>query len=462
GLIVSTEEGTRVHVPRVSKLKRTHASYPATSKYGPAALTRNDPRLNPGVDLDEMIFSKHKDNVLVRKGTSVHESLRKSAQVYACKFSGIDFSPLTVEEAILGIPGLEKLDPKTASGLPYTKTRKQMIDFKNGKILDPELEERLKIWLSGKAPECFYQTFLKDEIRPIEKVKAGKTRIIDVPPLDHVLAFRMLFGRFMAYYHLNPGFKIGSAIGCDPETAWNGFGYTLSSKQYKYDFDYSNFDASHSTSIFEILEEEFFTPENGFDVRCSLLLKSLSCSTHCCENKRLTIISGLPSGTSGTSVLNTVINNIIFHASLYNVYSNFEWQDVEMIAYGDDVVAASDHELRLDLVKDFMKTIGYKITPADKGEEFTPKDMADLTFLKRRFVKISGLWAPVMETENLQAMLSWYKPGTLNEKLTSIAHLAHFSGKQTYEELFEPFVKNGFEILPWKQLHLEWLNKFGY
>lgn len=462
GIIENTETGPRVHVPRTSKLKRTNANYPATDKYGPAALSRYDPRLNEGVNLDEVIFSKHTQNTLVEKGSTFRSALDMAAEIYGEKFRGNDFSPLSVEDAILGIPGLDRLDPNTASGLPYTKTRRQMIDFNTGQILDDTLKCRLGQWLAGRPPkDVHYQTFLKDEIRPIEKVKAGKTRIIDVPPLDHVIAFRMLFGRFIAHYHLNFGFKTGSAIGCDPDVAWASFGFELSGFPYLYDFDYSNFDASHSTSIFEILEQKFFSPELGFDPRCSLLLKSLAVSTHCYENKRLQIAGGLPSGTAGTSVLNTVINNIIFHGALYHTYTNFEWDDISMLAYGDDIVVASKFELDLVMVKAFMNRIGYKITPADKSDEFRPKCMDDICFLKRRFVKVAGVWAPVMETENLEAMLSWYKPGTLNEKLQSVSRLAHFSGRDVYDHLFKPFTRDGFDVTPWKQLHLEWLNKLS-
>lgn len=462
GIIENTETGPRVHVPRTSKLKRTNATYPATEKFGPAALSRYDPRLNKGVNLDEVIFSKHTQNMLVEKGSTFRSALDMAADIYGEKFRGNDFSPLSVEDAILGIPGLDRLDPNTASGLPYTKTRRQMIDFNTGQILDDTLKCRLGQWLAGRPPqEVHYQTFLKDEIRPIEKVKAGKTRIIDVPPLDHVIAFRMLFGRFIAHYHLNFGFKTGSAIGCDPDVAWASFGFELSGFPYLYDFDYSNFDASHSVSIFEILEQKFFSPELGFDPRCSLLLKSLAVSTHCYENKRLQIAGGLPSGTAGTSVLNTVINNIIFHGALYHTYTNFEWDDISMLAYGDDIVVASKFELDLVMVKAFMNRIGYKITPADKSDEFRPKCMDDICFLKRRFVKVAGVWAPVMETENLEAMLSWYKPGTLNEKLQSVSRLAHFSGRDVYDHLFKPFIRDGFDVTPWKQLHLEWLNKLS-
>lgn len=460
GLIVKEETGERVHVPRQSKLKRTHATYPATKDYGPAVLSRNDPRLNPGVDFDSVIFSKHVNNVLIDKDTSVWQSLKLAAQVYAQRLKNIDKEPLTVEEAIAGIPGLDRLDPKTASGLPYKKTRKQMIDFQTCEIVDDQLKCRLGMWLAGRKPETLYQTFLKDEIRPIEKVKAGKTRIIDVTPLDHVLAFRIVMGRFMAGFHQNHGFKLGSAVGCDPDVAWANYGFKLGGLKYQYDFDYSNFDASHSESIFEVLKEFIFTPDNGFDQRCSLMIDSLVESVHCYEDKRITIRGGLPSGTAGTSVINTIINNIILHAAFYYTYSNFEWDDLQMLAYGDDIVAASDHELDLDRIKDFMARIGYKITPADKGETFTPKSMKDIQFLKRRFRKIAGIWAPVMEISNLQAMLSWYKPGTLNEKLESVSRLAHFCGEEEYNNLFKPFVEDGFDIKPWKQLHLEWLNKF--
>ncbi|AIZ66891.1 polyprotein [Cosavirus JMY-2014] len=462
GSLVELADGPRVHVPRTTKFKRTNAVYPATSKCGPAVLSRNDPRLDPDIDFDKQIFSKHNKNVNYATDSSIWNTMTKVTQIYFEKFGKHDWSPLTLKEAIEGIPGLDKLDPNTASGLPYTKTRKQLIDFTTCEIKDSELQARLDKWLKGEKPELIYQTFLKDEIRSIEKIKKGKTRIIDVTPLDHVLAFRILFGRFFAHFHQHFGFGIGSAVGCDPDTAWPAFGAKLASYKNQYDFDYSNFDASHSTDSFALLRDFFFTPENGFDSRCSLMLDSLAVSIHSYEDKRYSITGGLPSGTAGTSVINTLINNVIFRSALYHTYSNFEWDDVILMAYGDDIVAASDYDLDLSRVKEFMAKIGYTITPANKGENFTQRPLTEIQFLKRYFGKQNGMWVPIMQKENLEMMLSWYKPGTLQEKLDSVAQLAHFSGEDTYKTLFQPFINDGFKIKPWKQLHFEWLNKFKF
>lgn len=465
GLLIEKDPGQFVHVSRRTQLRPTCAKEIFQPKFGPAALSRNDKRLLPGVDLDQKIFSKHTNNVC-----NMPEVMSDMAREYANQiFSqiGRDNGPISVREAILGMDGLDAMEKKTSPGLPYTlqnKRREDLIDFENGEIINPQLEKEIANYQQGLYDDHIFQTFLKDEIRPIEKVVEGKTRVVDVASVGHCIVGRTLLGRFASKFQTRPGFKIGSAIGCNPDVDWTRFYHDAMKFKYVYDVDYSNFDASHGTAIFDVIKQEIFNSANGFDPRVWDFLDSLACSTHAYEERRFQLIGGLPSGCSSTSVINTVINNVVIRTGLAMVYKNFDFYDIQVLAYGDDLLIATDYELDLNLLKARMETIGYKITPANKGTAFKDvMQIGEAQFLKRKFVCDEGrpfLIRPVMERENLAAMLSFYRPGTMTERLESIVQLAVHSGKEVYDWLFKPYRDTGFVIPEWSTANRRWYSNF--
>lgn len=465
GLLIEKDPGQFVHVSRRTQLRPTCAKEIFQPKFGPAALSRNDKRLLPGVDLDQKIFSKHTNNVC-----NMPEVMTDMAREYANQiFSqiGRDNGPISVREAILGMDGLDAMEKKTSPGLPYTlqnKRREDLIDFETGDIISPQLEREIANYQQGFYDDHVFQTFLKDEIRPIEKVVEGKTRVVDVASVGHCIVGRTLLGRFASKFQTRPGFKIGSAIGCNPDVDWTRFYHDAMKFKYVYDVDYSNFDASHGTAIFDVIKQEIFNATNGFDPRVWDFLDSLACSTHAYEERRFQLIGGLPSGCSSTSVINTVINNVVIRTGLAMVYKNFDFYDIQVLAYGDDLLIATDFELDLNLLKARMETIGYKITPANKGTAFKDvMQIGEAQFLKRKFVCDEGrpfLIRPVMERENLAAMLSFYRPGTMTERLESIVQLAVHSGKEVYDWLFKPYRDTGFIIPEWSTANRRWYSNF--
>lgn len=465
GLLIEEERGPYVHVCRRTQLRPTVAKEYFNPHFGPAALSKNDKRLLPGVNLDETIFSKHKGNTLAIPRDMVDMAREYANQLFSQV--GRDNGKLTVREAILGIDGLDPMEKKTSPGLPYTlmsKRREDLLDFESGEIRDPKLMSEVNSFLNGDYSDHIFQTFLKDEIRPLEKVQVGKTRIVDVASLGHCITGRSLLGRFASKFQTRPGFEIGSAIGCNPDVDWTRFYHDMMKHKYVYDVDYSNFDASHGTAIFEVLKQEIFNTANGFDPAVGAYLDSLAVSRHAYEDRRFLIVGGLPSGCSSTSVLNTVMNNIIIRTGLAMTYKNFDFYDVKVLAYGDDLLLATDYELDLNLLQARMEKIGYKITPANKEGAFrSTMEVQDVQFLKRKFVNDSGrpfLVRPVMDSENLAAMLSFYRPGTMTERLESIVQLAVHSGREVYDWLFKPYRDAGYLIPEWTTANRRWYQQF--
>nr|QEP29105.1 polyprotein [Senecavirus A] len=445
GLMTELEPGVTIHVPRKSKLRKTTAHAVYKPEFEPAVLSKFDPRLDKDVDLDEVIWSKHTANVPYQPPLFYTYMSEYAHRVFS--FLGKDNDILTVKEAILGIPGLDPMDPHTAPGLPYAVSglrRTDLVEFANGTV-DPALAMQIQKFLDGDYSDHVFQTFLKDEIRPSEKVRAGKTRIVDVPSLAHCIVGRMLLGRFAAKFQSHPGFLLGSAIGSDPDVFWTVIGAQLEGRKNTYDVDYSAFDSSHGTGSFEALISHFFTVDNGFSPALGPYLRSLAVSVHAYGERRIKITGGLPSGCAATSLLNTVLNNVIIRTALALTYKEFEYDMVDIIAYGDDLLVGTDYDLDFNEVARRAAKLGYKMTPANKGSVFPPtSSLSDAVFLKRKFVQNNdGLYRPVMDVKNLEAMLSYFKPGTLLEKLQSVSMLAQHSGKEEYDRLMHPFADYG-------------------
>nr|UPO81504.1 polyprotein [Foot-and-mouth disease virus] len=464
GLVVDTREvEERVHVMRKTKLAPTVAHGVFQPEFGPAALSNNDKRLNEGVVLDEVIFSKHKGDAKMSEADK--KLFRLCAADYASHLHnvlGTANSPLSVFEAIKGVDGLDAMEPDTAPGLPWAlqgKRRGALIDFENGTV-GSEIEQALKL-MEKKEYKFTCQTFLKDEIRPMEKVKAGKTRIVDVLPVEHIIYTRMMIGRFCAQMHSNNGPQIGSAVGCNPDVDWQRFGTHFAQYKNVWDIDYSAFDANHCSDAMNIMFEEVFREEFGFHPNAVWILKTLINTEHAYENKRITVEGGMPSGCSATSIINTILNNIYVLYALRRHYEGVELSHYTMISYGDDIVVASDYDLDFEALKPHFKSLGQTITPADKSDKgfVLGQSITDVTFLKRHFHLDyeTGFYKPVMASKTLEAILSFARRGTIQEKLISVAGLAVHSGPDEYRRLFEPF-QGTFEIPSYRSLYLRWVN----
>nr|UPO81485.1 polyprotein [Foot-and-mouth disease virus] len=464
GLVVDTREvEERVHVMRKTKLAPTVAHGVFQPEFGPAALSNNDKRLNEGVVLDEVIFSKHKGDAKMSEADK--RLFRLCAADYASHLHnvlGTANSPLSAFEAIKGVDGLDAMEPDTAPGLPWAlqgKRRGALIDFENGTV-GPEIEQALKL-MEKREYKFTCQTFLKDEIRPLEKVKAGKTRIVDVLPVEHIIYTRMMIGRFCAQMHSNNGPQIGSAVGCNPDVDWQRFGTHFAQYKNVWDIDYSAFDANHCSDAMNIMFEEVFREEFGFHPNAVWILKTLINTEHAYENKRITVEGGMPSGCSATSIINTILNNIYVLYALRRHYEGVELSHYTMISYGDDIVVASDYDLDFEALKPHFKSLGQTITPADKSDKgfVLGQSITDVTFLKRHFHLDygTGFYKPVMASKTLEAILSFARRGTIQEKLISVAGLAVHSGQDEYRRLFEPFAGT-FEIPSYRSLYLRWVN----
>lgn len=451
-----------VHVVTTSKLQPSVYQEFWEPKTAPAVLSKYDSRCE--CDLDTAMFSKYKGDVK----EAPFPEMRIATEQYLEQIRPIlppDVTrELSLEEAVFGYQDLSPLDLDTSAGWPYVIRGETKRDLIRGTKEEPDLS-RLVNALDLHGYNHPFVTYLKDETRPLEKIKEGKTRLIECSSLNDTIRFRRTFGVFMAAFIANPGIVTGTAVGCDPDVHWSQFYATLHLENC-IAFDYKNFDASVPTCMFN--ELKYFFTKLGFSAQAVQLLDHISCSHHVYRSQAYIVEGGMPSGTPGTSLLNSMINNLVVKTCCLVAYSHIDLFQLHIIAYGDDLIVSYPYELDPRAFVSVAAKLGMTMTPPDKQDEFPSPGIENCTFLKRKFRPDPAypfLIHPEYPLELCFESLCWTrKAGTLVEHVTSLAYLAWHGGPQKYQEFCDfvrkPSFGQSIPIPPYGYLEHRWLSLF--
>lgn len=407
-----------------------HDLFPGSKE--PAALSNKDPRVE--VDFERQIFSKHKGNT----NFSITPSMRLAVEHYTQQLRAVVPSnltePMTLEEVVYGTTNLEPLDLTTSAGYPYIT-----MGITKRDLIPPRGEPLTKLAqaLLDHGTDLPYVTFLKDELRPIKKIKEGKTRIIEASSLNDTILMKQTFGRLFQTFHGNPGVSTGSAVGCDPDFHWSTFYHQLRENGGELlAFDYSNYDASLDTVWFECLK--MVLANLGYGGRALEILDSICNSRHIYKNIEYAVEGGMPSGCSGTSIFNTMINNLIIRTLILDVYKGVDLDSLRVIAYGDDIIATYPFKLDAELIAQAGLSYNLTMTPPDKTSSFNETSWETVTFLKRRFVPDESypyLVHPVYPMSEVYESIRWTKsPKHTREHIHSLCYLAWHNGRDIYND----------------------------
>nr|ANV28244.1 polyprotein [Poliovirus 1] len=445
-----------INAPSRTKLEPSAFHYVFEGVKEPAVLTKNDSRLK--VDFEEAIFSKYVGN----KITEVDEYMKEAADHYAGQLMSLDINTdqMCLEDAMYGTDGLEALDLSTSAGYPYVALGKKKRDILNKQTRDTKEMQRLLDTYGINLPLV---TYVKDELRSKSKVEQGKSRLIEASSLNDSVAMRMAFGNLYATFHKNPGVVTGSAVGCDPDLFWSKIPVLMEEKLFA--FDYTGYDASLSPAWFEALK--IVLEKIGFGDRVDYI-DYLNHSHHLYKNKTYCVKGGMPSGCSGTSIFNSMINNIIIRTLLLKTYKGIDLDHLKMIAYGDDVIASYPHEVDASLLAQSGKDYGLTMTPADKSATFEQVTWENVTFLKRFFradEKYPFLIHPVMPMKEIHESIRWTKdPRNTQDHVRSLCLLAWHNGEEEYNKFLAKIrsVPIGRALLlpEYSTLYRRWLDSF--
>nr|UCJ00139.1 MAG: polyprotein [Myna hepatovirus] len=344
-----------------------------------------------------------------------------------CKLAAIcedvDHRVLTPIEAIEGIEGLDGLDMKTSPGLPYVLHGLRKSDLIKVEKGDLEMHPMLFSYWSrsmdalekGYDLDCVFATCAKDELRPEEKVVASQTRAIESAPLHFTILVRQVWGTVLGCLQSSPGWHSGIAVGMDPDSDWDPmFKSAVRFADVGLDLDFKNFDASvspfmlrNACVIMSILSG------TSLDMG-EVIFRTICYSRHMIGNMIYQVRGSMPSGTPCTSVLNSIINQMMTYYVLVEVtHSTYALvhETFKVLCYGDDIVILVRRGQ--ELPEDFCHkiTIGYArmgmtVTGSDK-REVRIKPVLELEFLKRTVSIQDGTFYPRMRDKTIWSMVAW-------------------------------------------------------
>ncbi|AAC63944.2 polyprotein precursor [Echovirus E1] len=446
-----------INTPSKTKLEPSVFHQVFEGNKEPAVLRNGDPRLK--VNFEEAIFSKYIGNV----NTHVDEYMQEAVDHYAGQLATLDIStePMKLEDAVYGTEGLEALDLTTSAGYPYVA-----LGIKKRDILSKKTKDltKLKECMDKYGLNLPMVTYVKDELRSAEKVAKGKSRLIEASSLNDSVAMRQTFGNLYKTFHLNPGIVTGSAVGCDPDVFWSKIPVMLDGHLIA--FDYSGYDASLSPVWFACLK--LLLEKLGYTNKETNYIDYLCNSHHLYRDKHYFVRGGMPSGCSGTSIFNSMINNIIIRTLMLKVYKGIDLDQFRMIAYGDDVIASYPWPIDASLLAEAGKDYGLIMTPADKGECFNEVTWTNVTFLKRYFradEQYPFLVHPVMPMKDIHESIRWTKdPKNTQDHVRSLCLLAWHNGEHEYEEFIRKIrsvpVGRCLTLPAFSTLRRKWLDSF--
>lgn len=428
-MYMTTGETTMAPMASKTKLRRTSLDY-RPSRMAPAILRKigdKDP-LRVGVRKYD-INLPHIDEDLVAEAVADYKSVINSGhniEHYRSK------SRLTINEAIQGVPELTFMDSinrTTSPGYPYVLTKrakrgKQDLiddDFNVAPNLREDIENRIKTNSEGQRVPTLWMDNLKDEKRPIDKVKLGKTRIFCGGPVDYTVAFRMFFLAFCAYACVN---RIGNemAVGINPYDEWQHLALHLTKKGTKVVAgDFSKFDSTlHAQILNGVLDIVNDWAGDGNDLTRQMLWREIVNSNHITGTQTYAIDHGNPSGNPMTAIVNSMYNSIASRIVWKMVtglpISQFK-KEVSMISYGDDnVYNISDRVIDIfnqgTITEGFAK-IGMVYTREDKTQnvEELHRNLTQIDFLKRafRYEDKINKWVAPLSLDSILEIPLWIK-----------------------------------------------------
>lgn len=385
-------------------------------------------------------------------------------EVEIAKASHVAFQPLfeltrdhkrrifTFEEAVEGCPHeyIKGLPRSTSPGYDYNVrgilTKKPIwgdegpYDFttEHSKETQKKVYEIIDAAKEGKRMNHYFTDFLKDEVRPIEKVQKGKSRLISAAPLDMSIAFRMYFLSFMSAVQ-STRIRNGVGIGINPHKEFDVLAKQLGSKGDKVIAgDFSGFDSSEQPQIlWSILDQINDWYDDGEENK--LVRRVLWCEV--AHSKHLGGLGfasdtfyqwnkSLPSGHPATTIINSFYNLTIFVMVWHRAIQGTEragndfWRFNYICTYGDDnILNISDQHIKefnqVSITK-HMAELGMVYTDEKKGTDMISyRKLEEVSFLKRSFRREKdGFVVCPIDLPSLLSSMDWCSNHKLREQIT--------------------------------------------
>nr|QKE55061.1 MAG: polyprotein [Picornaviridae sp.] len=387
----------------------------------PAVLSKNDRRLEVVIDdITVEAAKKYKGNTFdppmpcfLAAKAHVQKMLRRAVR----KSTSISYDAAVSGEHI-------PIDWTTSPGHKYPGLKKRDL------IVNPKFRADVEEQLTN--PGTYFTTYLKDELRPQQKVKLGKTRAIEACNFDFVIAYRMVLGKVYQQIYDDLDCRSGIAVGICPYLHWG----SMLEHHHKnaLALDFSGFDGSLPPELLEagveILASFHDDPKLVKDLHRPIIY-----STHLVSNQVWEVEGGMCSGAPCTSVLNSICNNIAAVTVALSCGASLE--DLHVVSYGDDILLTSRLQFPVENVQKYYSIFfGMTATSAKKTDEIQWEPLENATFLKRKtgWVDFFPMPVGVLDLQSMLDHIQWTR-GFFDQQLESFCFELVFHGPEVYRSV---------------------------
>lgn len=412
-------------------------------------------------------------------------------ELLALKLPGEDFSKLTVDEALNGIPGeIDSVDLTTSSGYPFSldpklRGAKRLVldgepgQLKLGKAAQEHYDSWTKLIEQGVVPNDPFLATLKVETRPAEKVAAGKTRVFCAGSLTSFVMNKQYFARFGNFLRRVRG-QTFSTVGLNRASReWHEMIMRLKEVgPYGIDGDQSNWDGLFK-SYLAMLSHEIIAKVAGFDeetYRITMILFLHAVFAHLRISWRwldemvtviIRILGCMPSGWFLTFYVNSIVNGLIFRISWlelvsapFNDLKYFREFTREKYAGDDNLLSVADaflREFNNITISAYLAKYDQKYTPATKKGDLIPfQKIEDCTFLKTVTGRLFDQFVPLFDMDANFNTVNWIRK--CNDEFKATESNCNDALRNLFFYGYDTFTH-------WRKLmlqHLPQLNLIGY
>lgn len=403
----------KITLPRKSKINKSVVYDAMCEDYGPSTVA--PARLKPFIVNDEVISPLYLglkkiprcSNMVSKKECDiVCQHMLDSMKSWVSPYT--EMRVLTNFETINGYGLLKPLDMTTSAGFPYT-----VVDNTSGKhpyfniikespkqyemksFLRSQFDEREYKAQNGIVMETFFLDTLKDEVRDLDKVEIGKTRIFQIAPVDFNMLMRKYFGTFISFCH-SIYLEGEMAIGINANSGeWTYMIRQLLGNSKSFiNGDGKNFDASigqqYMMEVVEVVNEFYNDGKQNALVRRVIFATFLN-SRHIVGNIVYMSRQGNKSGIALTTIFNNLAGMFAIRLAFYRQYQSLYGFSKYIVAkfYGDDDLISVKENCLVDslVYQKIWLELGVEYTAADKTDFLLPFYKIDsISFLQRSFV----------------------------------------------------------------------------
>jgi len=310
----------------------------------------------------------------------------------------------TPEEALRGVITEEcpSIKLATSAGYPYSlgttkgkfpyiyRDASDELQFSESTLMS--IQQDISNLKAGKQIQVLWADVLKDELRPIDKVQSGKTRLFSTCPLNYLIIVRMYFMDLVMCVQKQAATKAIS-VGISPDSIeWSLLYNRLSTKSASIIAgDFSNYDGRLPKFVgekfLEFANSWYGDGDENNQIR-RLLCEHIWSAQHISFEKIYAVADGNPSGNPITSIYNSFCNIIMCYTILTDDLHLTE-RDFELAVYGDDNILAVDRPgIKCSTLTPYFKSrFNMDYTHFSKEESEVTDTLHTIRYLGRSFVQ---------------------------------------------------------------------------